>query len=168
MNYAFFIHTGIVFFSTVVLLLTKVLEKAAFDGGIFIDLFSCLSIFYKYFFVIMRSIFDVWHFKLTISFPFCYTSGQLGKKLQVLYPLAPAANWTLASPTHTKPSPYLLFTRTTKPIFFPLLSSYFWTSLGNLLCSPQKSFILWVIKSFTLSWWIQGIINLNIKPNWEQ
>jgi hypothetical protein len=33
---AFFIHTGIVFYSTVVLLLLKVLENAAFDGGIFI------------------------------------------------------------------------------------------------------------------------------------
>ena len=33
---AFFIHTGIVFYSTVVLLLLKVLESAAFDGGIFI------------------------------------------------------------------------------------------------------------------------------------
>ena len=35
-NMAFFIHTGIVFYSTVVLLLLKVLENAAFDGGIFI------------------------------------------------------------------------------------------------------------------------------------
>jgi hypothetical protein len=33
---AFFIHTGIVFYSTVVLLLLKILENAAFDGGIFI------------------------------------------------------------------------------------------------------------------------------------
>ena len=35
-NIAFFIHTGIVFYSTVVLLLLKILENAAFDGGIFI------------------------------------------------------------------------------------------------------------------------------------
>ena len=35
-NMAFFIHTGIVFYSTVVLLLLKILENAAFDGGIFI------------------------------------------------------------------------------------------------------------------------------------
>ena len=35
-NMAFFIHTGIVFYSTVVLFLLKVLENAAFDGGIFI------------------------------------------------------------------------------------------------------------------------------------
>ena len=35
-NTAFFIHTGIVFYSTVVLLLLKILENAAFDGGIFI------------------------------------------------------------------------------------------------------------------------------------
>ena len=35
-NMAFFIHTGVVFYSTVVLLLLKILENAAFDGGIFI------------------------------------------------------------------------------------------------------------------------------------
>ena len=35
-NLAFFIHTGIVFYSTVVLLLLKILENAAFDGGIYI------------------------------------------------------------------------------------------------------------------------------------
>ena len=35
-NIAFFIHTGIVFYSTVVLLFLKILENAAFDGGIFI------------------------------------------------------------------------------------------------------------------------------------
>ena len=35
-NMAFFIHTGIVFYSTVVLFLLKVLENSAFDGGIFI------------------------------------------------------------------------------------------------------------------------------------
>ncbi len=46
MNYAFFIHTGIVFFSTVVLLLTKVLEKAAFDGGIFLFFIGCPIVSY--------------------------------------------------------------------------------------------------------------------------
>ena len=36
MNYAFFLHTGIVFYSTVILLIVKILENAAFDGGIFL------------------------------------------------------------------------------------------------------------------------------------
>ena len=46
MNYAFFIHTGIVFYSTVVLLLTKVLEKAEFDGGIFLFFIGCPVVSY--------------------------------------------------------------------------------------------------------------------------
>ena len=38
MNYAFFLHTGIVFYSTVILLIVKILENAAFDGEVvFID-----------------------------------------------------------------------------------------------------------------------------------
>ena len=35
-NMTFFIHTGVVFYSSVVLLLLKILENAVFDGGIFI------------------------------------------------------------------------------------------------------------------------------------
>ena len=46
MNYAFFIHTGVVFYSTVVLLLTKVLEKSQFDGGIFLFFIGCPIISY--------------------------------------------------------------------------------------------------------------------------
>ena len=45
-NIAFFIHTGIVFYSTVVLLLLKILENAAFDGGIFILFFGGMMVTY--------------------------------------------------------------------------------------------------------------------------
>ncbi len=45
-NMAFFIHTGIVFYSTVVLFLLKILENAAFDGGIFILFIGGLLVCY--------------------------------------------------------------------------------------------------------------------------
>ena len=45
-NMAFFIHTGIVFYSTVVLLLLKILESSEFDGGIFILFIGGLLVSY--------------------------------------------------------------------------------------------------------------------------
>lgn len=83
--------------------------------------------------------------------------------LQGTLSIGTSSKLNLVSPTHTEPSPYLLFTRTTKPIFSPFSLVIFGPALGLYHVLPRKA-SLWLIKSFTLSWWIRGIINLN-KPN---
>lgn len=73
-------------------------------------------------------------------FPFCYTPGQARKKTQVFPPLAQAGNSNLASlRPHAEPSPHLLITMKAEPIFLsPLLSTYFWGSLGTCHALPRK------------------------------
>lgn len=108
--------------------------------GSFVDLSSaCLSIVYKYATVIIMSltpflIFDCWLFSSPpLLFPCCYPCGQAGKKPRCSLHWHQQEIETLQgslSP-HAGPSPHLLITTKAEPISLsPLLSSYFWASLG--------------------------------------